>query len=466
MLTYSLDNHASIPLYEQLYRAIKNDITTGILEAGEKLPSKRNLAKHLGVSIVTVETSYQQLKAEGYIYSQAKKGFFVSKINPHHPPVEKTIRLLSNPESMPDEVKPSLRLSNNQTNSETFPFATWSKIVRQVLNNCQNELVHPSPSKGVLMLRQAIAKHLNDYRGMAVDPRQIIIGAGTEYLYTILIQLIGLDKTVALEEPSYSKIQKIYQQFKVKQTFIDMEEDGISMSQLKEKNADIVHLSPSHQFPTGAILSISKRYELLSWANQGDRYIIEDDYDSEFRFHGLPIPSLQEIDSLGKVIYINTFSKSLASTLRISYMILPPQLLERFEKQLSFYNNTVSNLQQYTLAYFMQDGYFEKHLNRMRLFYQKKRDYLIQNLLASPLKNHISIHEEESGLHFIMTIKSRLSEEEICQQALKNDLQITPISHYYHGENKQFDKCFIVNYANISNQDLEKIINILSQIIL
>ena len=302
MLTYSLDKKGATPLYEQLYRAIKKDITIGILKAGEKLLSKRYLAKRLGISIVTVETSYQQLKAEGYIYSQAKKGFFVSEINPHHPPVEKTIRLLSNPESRPDEAKTYLRLSNNQTNSETFPFATWSKIVRQVLNNCQDELVHPSPSKGVLLLRQAIAKHLNDYRGMAVDPRQIIIGAGTEYLYTILIQLLGLDKTVALEEPSYSKIRKIYQQFQVKQTFIDMENDGLSMSQLKETDADIVHLSPSHQFPTGAILSISKRYELLSWANQGNRYIIEDDYDSEFRFQGLPIPSLQEIDSLGKVI--------------------------------------------------------------------------------------------------------------------------------------------------------------------
>ena len=466
MLTYSLDKKGAIPLYEQLYRAIKKDITIGILKAGEKLPSKRNLAKHLGISIVTVETSYQQLKAEGYIYSQAKKGFFVSEINPHHPPVEKTIRLLSNPESRPDEAKAYLRLSNNQTTSETFPFATWSKIGRQVLNNCQAELVHPSPSKGVLLLRQAIAKHLNDYRGMAVDPRQIIIGAGTEYLYTILIQLLGLDKTVALEEPSYSKIRKIYQQFHVKQTFIDMENDGLSMSQLKETDADIVHLSPSHQFPTGAILSISKRYELLSWANQGNRYIIEDDYDSEFRFQGLPIPSLQEIDSLGKVIYINTFSKSLASTLRISYMILPPQLLERFEKQLSFYNNTVSNLQQYTLAYFINDGYFEKHLNRMRLFYQKKRDTFIQKLLASSLKNHISIHDEESGLHFIMTIKSDLAEDDICRQALANDLQMTAISHYYQGENKHFDKSFIVNYANISNQDIEKIINILSQIIL
>lgn len=466
MLTYSLDNHGNIPLYEQLYRAIKQDITRGTLSANEKLPSKRNLAKHLGISMVTVENSYQQLKAEGYIYSLAKKGFFVSEINLHHPPVEKTIRLLSHPKTMPDENKSLLRLSNNQTNSETFPFATWSKIVRQVLNNCQNELVQPSPSKGILLLRQAIAKHLNDYRGMAVDPRQIIIGAGTEYLYTILIQLLGLDKVIALEDPSYPKIRKIYQQFNINQTYIDMEKDGISISKLKQTKAEVIHLSPSHQFPTGSILSIGKRYELLSWANQGNRYIIEDDYDSEFRFQGLPIPSLQEIDTLGKVIYINTFSKSLSSTLRISYMILPPQLLEQFEDKLNFYSNTVSNLQQYTLAYFIKDGYFEKHLNRMRLFYQRKRDSLVQKLLSSPLKNHITIHEDESGLHFIMTITSDLSEEKICQLALENHLLMTPISHYYHGKNRLYEKSFIVNYSNISEKESDYIINVLSKIIL
>ena len=465
MLTYTLDNHGKIPLYEQLYRAIKIDITNGTLKANDKLPSKRSLAKHLGISIVTVETSYQQLKAEGYIYSQAKKGFFVANIKPHRPPVKKTVRLVSTPASMPDETKPTLNLSNNQTNSETFPFATWSKLVRQVLNNCQNELVTPSPSKGVPLLRQAIANHLNDYRGMAVDPRQIIIGAGTEYLYTLLIQLLGLDRTVALEEPSYPKITEIYRQFNINPIYIPMENDGLDTAQLKKSTADIVHLSPSHQFPTGAILSISKRYELLSWASQGDRYIIEDDYDSEFRFQGLPIPSLQEIDSSGKVIYINTFSKSLASTLRISYMILPPQLLDTFEEKLSFYNNTVSNLEQYTLAYFIQEGYFEKHLNRMRLFYQKKRDELIHRLMTSPLNKRINIHEQESGLHFILHIQSDLSEQTICQLAKKHGLQMTPLSRYYRCQNTHSDKNFIVNYANITSADIDKIINILLQIV-
>lgn len=466
MLTYTLDAQAKIPLYEQLYRAIKTDITKGILRSQDKLPSKRSLAKHLGVSIVTVETSYQQLRAEGYIYSQAKKGFFVADIKSQRPMVRKTARLVSLPKTRSDDTSPSLNLSNNQTNPETFPFATWSKLLRQVLNNHQTELMQASPSQGLWELRQAIAQHLNDYRGMVVDPRQIVIGAGTEYLYTLLIQLLGLDKTVAVEEPSYPKITKIYRQFNITQVPIAMEKDGLSVAQLQKSKADIVHLSPSHQFPTGAILSVSKRYDLLSWASQGDHYIIEDDYDSEFRFQGLPIPSLQEIDCSGRVIYINTFSKSLASTLRMSYMILPPQLLEVFEKKLSFYANTVSNLEQYTLAAFIQEGYFDKHLNRMRLFYQKKRDELITCLKASPLKDYISIHEQESGLHFIMTIDSHLSEDAICQKSRQKGLQLTPISHYYQHHTPQSTNAFIVNYANITAPQIEQIIQMLTEILL
>ena len=234
MLTYTLDAQAKIPLYEQLYRAIKTDITKGVLRSQDKLPSKRSLAKHLGVSIVTVETSYQQLKAEGYIYSQAKKGFFVADIKSQRPMVRKTARLVSLPKTRSDDTSPSLNLSNNQTNPETFPFATWSKLLRQALNNHQTELMQASPSHGLWELRQAIAQHLNDYRGMVVDPRQIVIGAGTEYLYTLLIQLLGLDKTVAVEEPSYPKITKIYRQFNMTQVPIAMEKDGLSVAQLQK----------------------------------------------------------------------------------------------------------------------------------------------------------------------------------------------------------------------------------------
>ena len=470
-MNYSITKDSGVPAYIQLYNYLVQDIVAGIYPLDSRLPSKRIIAEETGVSLITVEHTMNLLSDEGYIETRQRSGYFV---------IYRESDFLSGMDgsTIVEGLTDGHRIFCGEYHHEIarvpkhgkvkyeFPFSVLAKVMRKVLADYGEEILIKAPNRGCEELRRAISNYLARSNGIEVSPRQIIIGAGTEYLYTILIQLLGLDKIIALENPSYPKIRKIYQQFNINQTYIDMEKDGISISKLKQTKAEVIHLSPSHQFPTGSILSIGKRYELLSWANQGNRYIIEDDYDSEFRFQGLPIPSLQEIDTLGKVIYINTFSKSLSSTLRISYMILPPQLLEQFEDKLNFYSNTVSNLQQYTLAYFIKDGYFEKHLNRMRLFYQRKRDNLVQKLLSSPLKNHITIHEDESGLHFIMTITSDLSEEKICQLALENHLLMTPISHYYHGKNRLFEKSFIVNYANISEKESDYIINVLSKIIL
>lgn len=300
---------------------------------------------------------------------------------------------------------------------------------------------------------------------MIVDPQQIVIGAGTDYLYTLLLQLFGTDKRIAIENPGYNKIARIYEQFEVRLDYLPMEANGISLTALKNSQADIVHISPSHQFPTGAVLPINKRYELLSWASQDDnRFIIEDDFDSEFRFGSRPLPSLQEIDSSGKVIYINTFSKSLVPTLRISYMVLPAQLLPKFQTKLTFYSNTVSNLEQYTLANFIKEGYFEKHLNRMRLFYQRKRDKFINKLMQSPLASIITIHNEDAGLHFILSLHLELSDEEICQRAENHGLTIKPLSYFYHADKKEASHSFIINFTNISDQEIERIITILTEI--
>lgn len=465
MLTYSLETHHKEPLYEQLYQAIKSDILQGQLAAHSKLPSKRQLAKHLGISIVTVENSYQQLKAEGFIYSKPKRGFFVSKIQLKQDLPQQVIRLVPNQELRSVEKSNKINLSQNQINPETFPFATWSKLVRRVLNDYQNKLVQSAPSQGIWDLRLAISQHLSDYRGMIVDPQQIVIGAGTDYLYTLLLQLFGTDKRIAIENPGYNKIARIYEQFEVRLDYLPMEANGISLTALKNSQADIVHISPSHQFPTGAVLPINKRYELLSWASQDDnRFIIEDDFDSEFRFGSRPLPSLQEIDSSGKVIYINTFSKSLVPTLRISYMVLPAQLLPKFQTKLTFYSNTVSNLEQYTLANFIKEGYFEKHLNRMRLFYQRKRDKFINKLMQSPLASIITIHNEDAGLHFILSLHLELSDEEICQRAENHGLTIKPLSYFYHADKKEASHSFIINFTNISDQEIERIITILTEI--
>ena len=225
----------------------------------------------------------------------------------------------------------------------------------------------------------------------------------------------------------------------------------------------MVHISPSHHFPTGIVTPISRRYELLGWAAaSANRYIIEDDYDSEFRLTGKPIPSLQSMDITQKVIYINTFTKSLSSTMRISYMVLPPELANRFLERLSFYSCTVSNFEQYSLMRFINEGYFEKHINRMRNFYHKQRDILLDAIKRSPLSSHVTIMEEDSGLHFLLKLKMELSDKEFMQRALQKGVKLNSLSAYYHDSPDDFAAhTFIINYSYLNTEHLAEAINVL-----
>ena len=291
MLTYSFTNIGSDSLYHHLYQCIREDILCGNLTAETKLPSKRSFAKNLGVSNITVENAYAQLQAEGYIYSIPKKGFYVRNLSDLTLSISQTTSSTSNSLRMPDKYK--VDLASNQMNPEQFPFSVWSKLIRETLLNRHVELMQTPPWGGVWDLRHAICSQLKDFRGMDVTPEQIIIGAGTEYLYGLLIQLFGQDKVYAVENPGYHKIAKIYENSRVKYRYIPISAKGIDALELESSGAQIVHLSPSHHFPTGIVTPIGTRYELLAWATrQPGRYIIEDDYDSEFRLSGKPIPTL------------------------------------------------------------------------------------------------------------------------------------------------------------------------------
>jgi GntR family transcriptional regulator/MocR family aminotransferase len=276
--------------------------------------------------------------------------------------------------------------------------------------------------------------------------------------------LLGHDYTFAVEDPGYKKIAQIYLSNAVKCEFIPIDANGISITHLEESKSDIVHISPSHHYPTGIVTPISRRYELLGWASKSDsRYIIEDDYDCEFRLLGKPIPALQSIDVMEKVIYMNTFTKSLASTIRISYMVLPAHLLERFYSKLGFYSCTVSNFEQYTLAKFIKDGYFEKHINRMRNFYRNQRDLILQCIKNSPLSSCVTIKEEDSGLHFLMNIKTSLSDDAIIQRAEQEGLRISCLSQYYHNTASSSEHTLIINYSGIESDKIEEAIRRLSK---
>lgn len=464
MLTYSFTNIGSDSLYIHLYKCIKNDIISGSLPAETKLPSKRSFAKNLGISTITVENAYAQLQSEGYIYSLPKKGFYVTKIKPP----------INNAPSVSPSVFPTAApkkdyqfdFVNNKTNPDNFPFSIWAKLIRETISEKSEELMITPPCGGIMELRSAICDHLKAFRNMDVTPEQVIIGAGTEYLYGLIIQLLGFGKTYAIENPSYRKLAQIYQSYQVGYHAIPLDSDGIDVGMLENTAAHVAHITPSHHYPTGIVTSISRRYELLAWASrEAGRYILEDDYDSEFRLSGKPIPTLQSIDQSEKVIYINTFTKSLSSTVRLSYMILPRHLLETFYKRLDFYSCTVSNFEQYTLARFLSDGYFEKHINRMRTHYKNVRDNLLTAIRNSSFASHIHIYEEDAGLHFLMQVDTDKNDEELLQIARRHNIHVALLSQYYiEPLNNMPEHTLILNYSGLPLNQIPKAVGLLSDI--
>lgn len=462
MLTYNLSNGEG-PLYTRLYQHIKRDISNGTLTPGEKLPSRRALAENMGVSTVTVDNAYGQLLEEGYIYALPKKGYFVSQISgsilfPEVKGKKKSSSKLNFKKKTRNNI--TYDFSSNKPDADSFPFSVWAKLTREAVSGHSDELLKVSDYSGIYELRSAIAAHLSSFRGMSVDPDQIIVGAGTEYLYGLLIKLLGKDKKYCIENPGYKKISQIYETEGVSYYLGSMDEYGLLVSELDRSGADIAHISPTHHFPTGITMPVPRRLELLSWASRdSSRYIIEDDYDSEFRHKGTPIPPLQTMDSFEKVIYINTFSKSLASTIRIAYMVLPPHLAQLFYDKLSFYSCTVSTFDQFTLASFIEKGYFEKHINRMRLQYGRKREQVLgifEEVLGSESKSSgYKIVENDSGLHFILELKTRYKDAEIEKQLLSKSIKISAISDFYMDAfDAKLDAAsqgkFIIDYSNMN----------------
>ena len=457
MLTYSLDKNKG-HLSKELYKALKRDIEEGNLKRGEKLPSKRAFARNCSVSTITVQNAYDQLVSEGYITAYEKKGYFVSDgVGKKRAAVSFVVKEEEEKAKMdlPD-------LSNNRVREDNFPFSIWSRLMRKTMAEKQKQLLSPMATEGVYELRKAISHHLSSFRGMAVSPSQVLVGAGTEYLYSLIIQLLGRDKTYAIEDPGYMKLERIYESNGVKSTRVQLDEKGLSLEMLEDSGADIAHISPNHHYPTGITMPLDRRYEILSWASKRDeRYIIEDDYDSEFRVSRNPVPTLYTLDTSGSVIYMNTFSKSLASTVRISYMVLPEDLSDRFQEKYSFYSSTVSSFEQYTLASFIEEGFFEKHINRMRLYYIRQRQAVLSFLSSSLIKDKCSVIENDSGLHFILRLNTTHSDKEVKELLSQEGIKISALSDYSNSPAVCHD--FIINYSNLDMEAFERALDILSE---
>lgn len=489
-----MESRGDLAFYEYLYRCIRHDIAHGKVEPGQKLPSKRALAKQLGVSLITIEAAYDQLVAEGYIRSRERCGYYACDLapaakieeprsarhraeaakatatnggrenhaaNPNGPqPVSQdgerpksstdyrpTIDPAAAPsdadfvptidgsaapcpQNTPSDASLLADFTHSTLATTMLPYSAWAKAVRRTLSDeSAASLAEAASAAGSPELRSAIADHLRQYRGMDVSPGQVVIGAGSQTLYQLLVQLLGRTRRYAVEDPGYPLLTRMYEQQDAQVAHIGLDDSGIDIDALEASGASVAHIMPSHQFPTGIVTTAARRRELLNWAREGDRYLIEDDYDSEFRMAGRPIPSLFSIDAAERVLYLNSFAKSLGAAFRMAYLVLPPQLAQRFCKQLGFYANTVSPLDQLALARFIKQGHYDRHVNRLRTHARKTQDALV-NALHEAFGDRIAFAGLNDGLHFIMQLESERDERELATAAEAAGIRIAPLSSF------------------------------------
>lgn len=460
---FALDNTVNEPLYFQLYKYIKGEIRASRILSGEKLPSKRSVSFSLKISVNTVESAYNQLEAEGYIYSKDRSGFYVSQLDSIENFGETSVIFVKDDEE-PTDTNYLYSFDTSNVDTQFFPYATWSRLTKNLMYN-NRELLELGHSQGDFELRKTISNFLHQTRGVNCSPSQVIVGAGSEYLLEILVSLLGRKTSFAMENPCYQKTFSILKNAGAEVNLIPLDKSGIDIGKLSESGARVVHITPSHQFPMGVVMPISRRGELLNWANQvgEDRFIIEDDYDSEFRYSGRPIPSLQGLDTKQKVIYLTTFSKSISPSFRLSVLVLPKPLVEKYRKNFGQYSSTVSRFEQHVLEEFISKSHFERHLNKIRKIYKARRDCLESALMALPDSSKIKILGDNSGLHFVLKIDGK-NEKDLVRKAKVVGVKVTGLSNYYLANEKSCPKgAVILGYASLDEDQIEKAVELLKQ---
>ena len=611
MLTYVLNRGGETSLYEQLYRALRADIESGVLAAGARLPSKRAFAKHLGVSVVTVEGALDQLVAEGYVRAVPRSGFYVQEIGPNlasfsrvstretakspskagfegksalgvakmgvsgNDDVETLEKLATKDESFciacgegdvsgvrwgfrgeaslcgnAAKIRSNASIEDDRAEcgaswsgqndagcgaswcgqngagcgaswcgqngagrkwladftgatapEGVFPYAAWARTLRRVLaDESERTVLEASGPQGSSRLRAAIAAHLRGFRGMEVHPDQIVIGSGAQSLYGLLVQLLGRDLVYGVEDPGYPRLTRIYESNDVTVRPIALDGEGPALESLARAGVDVLHCTPSHQFPTGITVPVSRRRSLLEWAQGGvaapkdgaaageargrsvkassarPRYLIEDDFDCEFRMAGRPVPPLAALDGAGRVVYANTFSKTLGGAFRIGYMVLPEALAERFRDRLGFYACTVGALEQLTLARFMESGDYERHVNRQRTRYRRLLSALIDALAVSSAGDYLHFANAGAGLHFLMEVRGvegderdgATFEERVARRAAIRGVRLAPLGRY------RFTGCeagwrrpaFMMSFSSVKEETIPEVVGIVSEAVM
>lgn len=435
-----------MPLYEQLYDAIAGDIRSGELKAGDRLPGKRSMAARLGVSVNTVDGAYQQLAAEGFIESRPRSGFVVLEY-------ERPLRRAAAPAKQTTPAAAEhydFDLTTGGVDTALFPFRQWGRIQKELLYG-QPELLRHGHPQGDENLREAIAGYLRQYRGVECAADQLVVGAGTEYLVGQLARLLQGSRA-AVENPGYRRAGAVLHVGGIPCTPVDIDSGGLSLTGLAESGANLCYITPSHHFPTGVTMPAPRRAQLVKWAMAApDRYIIEDDYDSEFRYDIRPLPSLQGMAGPdGPVIYLTTFTQSLAPSIRIACMVLPRGLLERYRAMYTAYSCPVGRFEQQTLCRFITEGHFARHLARMRLSYKGRMEALAEALESCFGRESITLSGRHTGLHLLLTLPDGPGEEAMVAQAAAAGVKLRGLASYYMARAEQCPgSTVVVGYSTL-----------------
>lgn len=460
-MMFHLDTSGNKRLYVQIYEYIKSEIKGGRLLCGEKLPSTRILANNLLVSRSTVDLAYEQLVSEGYLEARPGSGYYVGQVEELYgfsASLKEPVQMSGNAEGY------RIDFSTGAIDMNVFPFGVWRKLNRAVLSEDNGSLFALGEPQGDWELRQTIARYLHASRGANISPEQLIIGAGNEYLLLLLEKLLGRHRKIALEKPTYGKAYKSFQSFAYEIMRIPMDKSGMDVKALEKSGAEIAYVMPSHQYPTGVVMPIGRRQALLKWANENQaRYIIEDDHDSEFRYKGKPVPCLQSIDSHDKVIYMGTFSKAIAPAIRISFMALPKPLLEVYNARYRFFSSTVSRIDQKLLQQFMEEGHFERHLNRMRKTYRTKHDEMIR--LLKPFHKKFLIQGENAGTYLTLQSKEGKTEQELIELAAGVGVKVHGMSQKMHLEGEEYHT-ILLGFGGLELEQIREGIELLQKVYL
>ena len=457
-LTILLDADKKTPLYEQIYEYIRSEIRGGRMECGVKLPSARSLAGCLQVSRSTVDLAYAKLQDEGYIAPVPCKGFFVCDVETlYELPLEECADVLDSEEPVAWRYDFSL----NGIDENGFPFATWNRLARTAILDTEQHMFQQGQAQGDPGLREALREYLHYARGVECSASQIVIGAGNDYLLMLLSVILGKNRRIAMESPTYLNAYHCFKTVGYSVTAVGMDDAGMCVEELSDSGADIAYVMPSHQFPTGTVMPMERRTQLIRWAREKEgRYILEDDYDSEFRYTGHPLPALQGYDGGKHVIYLGTFSKSIAPSIRISYMVLPKSLLPLYEERASCFSTTVSRVDQRVMEQFIRQGHFERHLNRMRGIYKEKHDRLVAAVKRQSIP--VKIHGENAGLHIVMETEWEQEVELYREKAGVAGIRLYCLSDFFQtpGDHPVKD-CLLLGYATMPTDQVEQAVDAL-----